>query len=122
MKNMVCWLQMGLLLLLWLHLVLEKAEAGPFTARIAFFNYPWEADGVQFDDDEFTHVQEAMAPLAVALFNDRKDDIIPALGGLGACNKQLSIPYTCATAGSPRMAFAHTLELAQVGADYPHVM
>jgi hypothetical protein len=95
--------------------------ASPFIARLAFFNYPWESDGILFDDDGYLQVLESMAPLAVAMFNERRSDIIPALSNLGTCNKNLTIPYACATAGNPRIAFSHVMELAGL-TDYPHVM
>jgi hypothetical protein len=96
--------------------------ADNYTARLAFFNYPWELDGIVFDDDGFTVVQEAMAPLAVLLFNERRADILPVLGQLGNCNKNLSIPYTCASGGNARFAFSQLLGLTELPTNFPHAV
>ena len=99
------------------------AEGSPLnTARLALFNYPWEVDGTPYNDDGYTKLIHSMAPLAVSLFNDRRDDVLPVLGTLGSCNKQLSIPYTCSTAGNSRLAFAQALEVTNSVTDYPHAM
>lgn len=109
----------GLLLVLAGHAVAVSND--PQVARIAYFNYPWESDGVSFADDGYSQLQEAMAPLAVALFNDRRADILPVLGTLGSCNKNLSIPYTCATGGNQRIAFNHVLELMGLS-NFPNII
>ena len=90
-------------------------------ARLASFNYPWELDGIPFMDDGYTKLVQSMAPLAVKLFNSRRDDILPILGTLGSCNKQLDIPYSCATGGNSRMAFAQAFEVASSPDKFPHI-
>ena len=112
----------------WLSLLAVPVNGGlanfttdPYVARIGFFNYGWEIDGIIFNDDRYTQVQEAMAPLATLLFNERRGDILPVLGTLGACNKNLTIPYTCASGGNPRIAFTSILEISKL-AYFPHFM
>jgi len=103
--------------------VLVQASGGD-VARLAYFNYPSEMDGLTFSPGDFgrSQIQEAMAPLAVMLFNERRGDILPALGNLTWCNKNLSIPYSCAAAGNARIAFSHVLELTSLPTDFPHMM
>ena len=119
-SGLFCWLAVSLLLLGG-----KPAMSGtdtsihPNIARIGLFIYPWDDDGVIDDDQGYGLVQELMGPLAVLMFNERRADILPVLGTLGNCNKNLSIPYMCATAGSPRLAFGQMLELEDL--DYfPH--
>jgi hypothetical protein len=105
--------------------VLHTASAFPaddYTARLALFHYPWGMDGVIFPDDGFTLVQEAMAPLAALLFNERRADILPVLGQLGSCNKNMSIVYSCGSAGNARLAFSQLLGLAELPTDFPHAV
>jgi len=64
-------------------------------------------------DGGYTQLIEAQFSLAKAIFNERNAKILPVLGNLTGCNKNLSMPYFCNTAGNPRIAFADELELAQ---------
>jgi hypothetical protein len=67
-------------------------------ARIAFFNYMFERlNGPSYSpaDGGIVQIQEAMAPLAAIIFNERRAEIIPALGNLTSCNKNISIEWVC---------------------------
>ena len=71
------------------------------------------------EDGGVSQTQEAMAPIAVMVFNERRYDIIPALKDLN-CNKNLTIKWMCAGLSSPLVSFRNLLELAQLPADFPH--
>jgi hypothetical protein len=99
--------------------VASVAVASNKVARIGFINYMFATlNGQSYGDT--VQVQEAMAGLAAAMFNDRRFDVIPALN-LTGCNKNVSIEWTCSTGGSPRLAFSYVSELANLP-NHPHAI
>jgi len=90
----------------------------PLKLRVAVHDWMGVDQTSNLWDSVGSHIYTSHFLLAAKLFNDRRDDLIPALASIKNCNKQLQVTTVCDNSGSPRRA-AHDARyvIDQIGAD-----
>jgi ABC-type branched-subunit amino acid transport system substrate-binding protein len=87
-------------------------ECNSADIRVASFDWASYDGTTSIWDGDFTQGLSASFILAAHHFNERRQDIIPALGNL-QCNHNISILTFCDTAGNPNRAVGDLLHLFQ---------